>query len=259
MPPKKEMDEIKKSLDFLTEELNAMKELHKQPREISMTEDIGEIRKSLDFLSGETSAIKEQQKQLLHLMEEVKELRRQNAKKEERISDLERRVDELEQYSRVNDVVVTGLKVKLQSYAKAVANTGSEPDEQDTISVEHQVATLLQSRGITLDVDDIEACHLLPRRRDSDPPVVIMRFANRKKKIDLLKQGRKLKGTNVFMNDHLTRKNREIARKARILRKQGKVQSTWVRNCKIFIKLNGPPEEAKVLVVRSMEELAKHD
>jgi len=47
--PKKEMDEIKKLLDSLSEEINAMKELHKQPRESSMTEDIGEISHSTSY------------------------------------------------------------------------------------------------------------------------------------------------------------------------------------------------------------------
>lgn len=44
----------------------------------------------------------------------------------------------------------------------------------------------------------------------------------------------------------------------RLLRKQKKIQSTWTANCKVFIKLNGPPEVAKVLVIRSMEELEKY-
>lgn len=74
----------------------------------------------------------------------------------------------------------------------------------------------------------------------------------------LLKQGCKLKGTDVFMNEQLTRKNADIAKKARILKKQHKIQHTWVTNFKIFIKLNGTPEEAKVLVVRNIVELDKY-
>lgn len=66
-------------------------------------------------------------------------------------------------------------------------------------------------------------------------------------------------GTNVFMNDHLTKMNEDIARKAMYPRKQNKIQNTWVTNCKIFIKLNGTPEEAKVLVIRSMEGLDKYN
>lgn len=88
---------------------------------------------------------------------------------------------------------------------------------------------------------------------------MILRFVNRKPKNALLKQGCKLKGTNVYMNDHLTQRNAVIARKARFLRMQNKIQSTWVTNCKIFIKLNGTPEEAKVLVIRDIKELEKYE
>ena len=139
------------------------------------------------------------------------------------------------------------------------ANNGGEPDEMEASSAEQQVAAFLESKGVLLNVEDIEACHPLPRRRDNDTPAVIMRFISRKKKIALLKQGKKLKGSNVFLNDHLTKKNADIARKARFLRKQNKIQSTWVTNCKVFIKLNGIPEEAKVLVIRSMEDLTRFE
>lgn len=57
------------------------------------------------------------------------------------------------------------------------------------------------------------------------------------------------------MNDHLTKRNAEIAKKARDLKKEKKIQQTWTWNCKVFIKLNGTPEDAKVLVIKSMEEL----
>lgn len=134
----------------------------------------------------------------------------------------------------------------------------TEPEELEASSVEHQVAAFLHFKGIALGVGNIEACHPLPRRNVNDPPAVIMRFVHRKK-MELLQQRKKVKGSNVFLNDHLTRKNAEIARKARLLRKQNKIQNTWVSSCKIFIKLNGAPELAKVLVVRTLEELNKYD
>lgn len=229
------------------------------PKKNTVGEEV-EIKKALDFLAEDVTEIKIQQKQILELLEEVKILRFQNAEKDKRITDLERKVEELEQYSRINDLVVTGLKINPRSYARAVtADSGGEPGEMEVSSAEQQVAAFLESRGITLDVDNIEACHPLPRRENNDIPAVILRFVNRKKKIALLKQGRKLKGTNVYLNDHLTKRNAEIASKARYLRKKKKIQSTWVTNCKIFIKLNGTSEEAKVLVIRSMEELEKYD
>lgn len=74
------------------------------------------------------------------------------------------------------------------------------------------VVAFLATRDIHLDVDSIEACHPLPMKRD-DTPAVILRFFNRKNKNALIKQGRKLKGTNVYLNDHLIKRNAEIAKK----------------------------------------------
>lgn len=220
-------------------------------------EEFEEIKLFLHSLCGDVTAVRAQQEQLLGLLEEVKQLRLQNAEKDQRIVDLERRVDELEQYSRVNDVVITGIKIRPRSYARAVAADSGELSDQEIQSVEQQVVSYLQSRGIETDLEHIEACHPLPTK-NGRPPAVIMRFTNRKKKIALLKQGRKLKGTNVFINEHLTKKNADIARIAQQLRNQGKIQQTWVTNCKIFIKLNGTPEEAKALVVKRIEDLDKY-
>ena len=89
-------------------------------------------------------------------------------------------------------------------------------------------------------------------------PAIIMRFVNRKVKTDLLRQGKKLRGTAVYLNEHLTKKTAEIAREARLLKKNGRIKATWTRNCKVFIQLNGStPEQAKVILVRELKELGQ--
>lgn len=220
-------------------------------------EEVEDIKKSLNFMSGEIAIISKQQKVIMDMMEEIKELKRQNAEKDKTISTLEGRVADLEQYSRMNDLIVSGLETKPRSYAKAAAG-GGELTEPDLDSLEQQVIAFLGSKGIMVDSNDIEACHPLPRRDKNIKPAIIIRFVSRKQKISLLKQGRKLRGTNVYLNEHLTKKNADIARQARFLRKQNKIQSTWTSNCKVFIKLNGSPEEAKVLAIKDITELDKY-
>lgn len=126
-------------------------------------------------------------------------------------------------------------------------------------SVEQQVVAFLQSKGMEVNSDNIEACHPLKHIDKSKPPAIILRFANRKFKNDLLRQGSKLKGSDVYLNEHLTKCNGEIAKRARYLRKQKKIQDTWSYNCKISVKLNGTPEQAKVLLVRSLKDLDKYE
>lgn len=71
-----------------------------------------------------------------------------------------------------------------------------------------------------------------------------------------MKQGFKLQGTGVYLNEHLTKKNGDIAKGARKLRKKKKIKATWTRNCRVFIRTNGAsPEDEKVMVVRDINEL----
>lgn len=222
-------------------------------------EEIEEIKKTLDFLSEEISTVSKQQKSIIDLMSEIKELKKQNEEKDKRIASLECRVADMEQHSRMNDIVVSGLETRPRSYARAVTTIGSgELIDTDMDSVEQQVTAFFHSKGLSISKTDIEACHPLPRKNKNDKPAIIIRFTNRKNKNALLRQGKKLRGTDVYVNEHLTKKNADIARRARFLRKQRKIQSTWTTNCKVFIKLNGSPEEARVLSVRFIEELDKY-
>ena len=45
----------------------------------------------------------------------------QNIKKDKKITFLENRVADLEQYTRMNDLIISGLKTRHRSYARAAA------------------------------------------------------------------------------------------------------------------------------------------
>lgn len=235
-------------------------------KNLILPDEVEEIKKSLDYLSAEISTVAAQQKKIIDMMGEIQTLKRQSLEKDRTIAVLENRVADLEQYSRINDVVISGLRTKHRNYARVAADTGhivagrGEASEEEKESLEQQVICFLDSKGIHVDSGDIEACHTLMSKNKTATPLVIIRFTNRKKKSALLRQGSKLKGTEVYINEHLTKKNADIARKARILRKQNKIQATWARNCKIFIKLHGStPETSKVLLIRDITELDKFE
>lgn len=164
---------------------------------------------------------------LMNLTSEINELEEIKAKnntleemikaKDNRINELERRVEDLEQYTRVEDVIITGLATKHRSYARVVAQEGGTgggkvsgsvggqldpPEEQQTL--ERQVVEFFESRGMSIRSDSIAACHVISRKVISKKlpkpatPVIVMRFANRKYKMELMKQGYLLKGTGVY-------------------------------------------------------------
>lgn len=226
-----------------------------------MENDMKEIRESLNSMSEELAKVTAQLTKLTELFNEVKQLKAIIIERDKTIMELENRIDNLEQYSRMEDVIVTGLSIKPRSYAKAATDgriISEDADTSDLISLEKQVLHFFSEKDIHLDAENIAACHTLPRK-DRTNPAIILRFVNRKFKTELLRQGKKLKGSTVYINEHLTKKTAEIAREARILRKNNKIKSTWTRNCKVFIQLNGSaPEHAKVLLVRELKELDRY-
>ncbi|KAJ8353064.1 hypothetical protein AAFF_G00112080 [Aldrovandia affinis] len=177
-----------------------------------------EIRKSLNFMSEELSKVARQQTTLLELTNEVKQLKNLKKEKDKKTDSIERRIDDLEQYSRMEDT-------KHRTYARSAAG-GRQDEDAPTAeqqSREWQVINFLESKNINIESNSIAACHALPRRDSKTKPAIIVRFVN------------------------LTKKNADIARHARNLRKQNKIRATWTRNCKVMIRRNGSPGEATVI------------
>lgn len=231
----------------------------------TMEDDVDEIKRSLDYLTAEMSTVAKQQTTLLGLVNEVRQLKSELKEKDKIINGLERRVDDLEQYSRMEDLIISGLETKHRSYARTAAIVPGAKDGEEDLpaeeqeSLESEIINFFEGKNMKIQEDSIAACHTLPRKDSKAKPAIIVRFVNRKHKTDLLRQAKKLKGTAVYINDHLTKKNAEIAREARYLWKQKKIQATWVRNCKIFIRIKGStPEETKVVTVRELQDLHQY-
>lgn len=125
------------------------------PKNYFSFKEVEEIRKSLNFLSGE---VRQQQKMILALLGVVKALRAQNAEKDKKIAILEKHGDNLGEYRWMNDIIVSGLETKPKTCARAAALAcGEELDEEDLFSVEHEVIAFLKSKGIETDGRNIKA------------------------------------------------------------------------------------------------------
>lgn len=122
-----------------------------------------EIWKSLNFMSEEISKMTNQQAKLLELMEEVRELKVAIKEKDRKIADLERRIDDLEQYSRIDDLMWSGLKTRYQTYAQATASgKGEDALPSELLSLEKQVIQFFESKNVNIQTSAISACHTLP-------------------------------------------------------------------------------------------------
>ena len=78
-------------------------------------------------------------------------------------------------------------------------------------TVESQVIELFgEKMNETVAPSDISACHQLPTT-STQKKNIIVKFSNRKTKDEILWNGRLLKGSQVYVNEHLTKK-RQICR-----------------------------------------------
>ena len=145
---------------------------------------------------------------------ELKSLKDEIARKNEKIEQLEKKVDDLEQYTRRENVVITGLTTKKRSYANS-----TKPDRnltsEEVEDLETQVLKFMSTKGINIKPEDVSDIHPLRSNIPNRPALTIIRFVNRKKRNEVLRSGQNLKGTNVYINEHLASKNQFLAKQAK--------------------------------------------
>lgn len=137
--------------------------------------------------------------------------------------DMETQLDEIEQYSRRDCLVINGLP-----------EVTAETDEKTFV-------TFVQSKfpDVTINVSDISKAHRLPTRDNRDNrrqgrPMVV-KFATHKKKDELYSGRKTLKGTNVYMNELLTKKRAELHRFCISNIKERK--TVWTKDGKVFVRV----------------------
>lgn len=121
-----------------------------------------------------------QLKMLTDLISEVKQLK-EIIQEKDKIVQLKRRVHDLEQHSRMDDVIILGLKVQPRSNAKAVEGGGevaANAPAEDLRRLKMQVLTFFESKSIDLEANSIQACPTLPRKERKTNPAINLRFVN---------------------------------------------------------------------------------
>ena len=92
----------------------------------SLQKDMEELKESMNMMSSEIASLTKQNSIITGLLTEIKQLKLKNMEQEKQIVMLENRVSDLEQYSRINDIILSGLAVRPKTYLHAVKGTGSE-------------------------------------------------------------------------------------------------------------------------------------
>lgn len=104
------------------------------------------------------------------------------------IKDLEVRCNYLDDYSRRHNIRISGVEEQ----------SGGESWEQTAAKVLSILEDKLQLPGL-----ELERAHRVGQRRDSRPRTIVARFSRYRDRAAAMRNARKLKGTNIYLNDDL--------------------------------------------------------
>ena len=167
-------------------------------------------------------------------------------------------LDCLDSYSRRDDLIIHGLSAG--SFADASSSTGgplssvnvgmSSDATEDTV-----VMFCREKLGLDVNKNDISVAHRLPIKQNSasstrGPAPIMVRFTRRKIRDTIFRIRKDLRNTNpgVYVNEHLTPRNAELYKHARLLVKQKKLVSAWTHNCIVYVKDSEMPGSRPIKV-----------
>ena len=212
-----------------------------------------------DVQVSEISAIHKKLDRLLDLEEkrnaeinEMKSLIRQLTeslkKNSETINNLRTELEETQQYQRINNLIIDGIP---------------ELEREDTSEL---VIKMGKAIGLDIDRRDIDISHRLPKNKKQHSPIIV-KFTRRTVKTDILKNRRNLvnvssnqivKGSSnnkIYVNEHLTKRNQALFSSARKLKEEGLIIDVWIRDCKIFYKLNQDSAMRRISNAEDLEDI----
>lgn len=219
------------------DQTNALEQLIRRVVKEEMDRLFDSLKKatdSVEILQDENKMLKGRCERLAADMEELR-------------AEFREEVDEINQYSRRNNLLISGVP---------------ESPQENLDQLFTKLAGRLDS---SFDPRDIDVIHRLPQSMASNKPSpIVVRLARRSKKNFLLTVAKKknnwfnsshlgLPGQSpIFVNEHLTPKRAALLRKARQVKIKLKFKFLWTREGKIFLRKD---EESMLLPIRSIADL----
>lgn len=127
---------------------------------------------------------------LENLTKQIENLKQENSSLKQTVTKLETKLDYLENQSRRNNIILFGLK---------------ESDNEDWNETEEKVIEVAQQYfQLNLNTNDIERAHRIGYNKRNRP--IVVKFLNYKTKNFLIRNGVKLKGSNISISEDFSEK-----------------------------------------------------
>ena len=176
-----------------------------------------EINEKIDKFE---SVIFEVQKRVDNVVKENDDLKKVNVGLLKRITDCEKANNDLEQYTRRENVRVFNLK---EEKDETIKNVTDKVCELFTNSL--QVKTV---------PEDLQACHRVGKASPGTERSVIVRFKDRNLRDNVLSERRRLKGSGQTVGEDLTKLNAKLCKD---VYKHSATMNSWTINGKVWAKL----------------------
>lgn len=187
----------------------------------------------------------------------VAKLTAQNASLVVEVDNLKKNVDELEQYSRRDNLIISGIPASFAETVSTATQASGNYHESSASCIDKVVSFFQDKLNIDIQSTDISTAHRLPAGNNGQPPLVV-KFVRRIKRDTVYQARTKLKDHNkncprdlrIFINEDLSPIHRNIFSAA--WRKQGSngIESVWSSNCHVMVRHKG-----RVRKISSLAEL----
>ena len=161
---------------------------------------------------------------------------------EDRVTELEKQNNQIDQYSRRNNIEISGV-----------------PPEVTNNQLEEKVIDILKAIDVEITSKDIEACHRLGKKQKD----VIVRVVNRKHCLQALRNKKKLMSVDkkalgipnarLFLSENLTPVNSKLAFYCRKLHRDGEIEKSYTINGIVTIIKDN--DKLKIHHLKDLQEL----
>lgn len=186
-----------------------------------------ELTTSLEFSQREIddlkSSKKECEKELKAANSKIENLLAQLDSNSGKIKQLQDKVNYQEDYSRRNNIRINGMEEQ----------GSGETWEQTAAAVSSLLEQKMELPGI-----ELERAHRVGIRRDGKPRPIIARFSRYCEREAVMRNAKKLKGTNIYVNEDLCPESQSIKMSQMPLLKQARAQGkvAFFRHTKLIIR-----------------------
>lgn len=253
----KAKEEIRSDLHRFKEELKQEIKTSKESIERSLSNEIREVRneqaemiKSLEFANKTIEELKTQlaneTAKISQLSDDNGMLRSKCTTLERRSQELEKRVVNMEQYSRNANIEIQGV---------------SQEKDENVFDIISKIGSVIEE---PITEADIEKCHRVPTRRPGKTNIIVQ-FKSRAKRDAALQKAKKARFTNkdvgidntnpIYVNEHLCPALKRLLGMAIKRKHDNQWKSVWSINGKIFARQADDMDAIQIINERDLERI----